>query len=277
MKNWWLGILVKKVSVYFVALVALFFTLFPIFWIFTISIKTKRDAFAIPPVWNFQPIWDNYTNLLTNSNYMSSFQNSAIITLISVGLAILLGIPAAYSLNRLRVRGKNAISLLLLLSYMFPEFLFSIPMYILYQRLGLYDTAIALALTYQCITLPFAIWLLRGFFQAVPVELEDAALIDGCTRFSTLWRIYMPMSAPGIAATAVLSAIWVWNELTMALSLTYSNAQTITVAMAGFRGYASIDWGGMAAGSIVAIVPMLIFAIFAQKYIVEGLTLGAVK
>lgn len=231
----------------------------------------------MPPVWSFQPIWDHYADLLSNSNYMSSFKNSTVITFISVAMAIILGIPAAYSLNRLKVRGKNVISLLLLLSYMFPEFLFSIPMYVLYQKLGLYDTEIALALTYQCITLPFAIWLLRSFFESVPQDLEDAALIDGCTRFSTLWRIYVPMSAPGIAATAVLSAIWIWNELTMALSLTYSNAQTITVAMAGFRGYASIDWGGMAAGSIVAIVPMLLFTIFAQRYIVEGLTLGAVK
>ncbi|MEN6522194.1 MAG: carbohydrate ABC transporter permease [Anaerolineaceae bacterium] len=277
MKNWQHRITLKKIGVYFVAFIALFLTLFPVFWIFTISIKTKKDAFAMPPVWDFQPIWDNYVNLLHNSNYMSSFQNSTIITIISVGFAILVGIPAAYALNRLKLKGKNAISLLLLLSYMFPEFLFSIPMYVLYQKLGLYDTQIALALTYQCVTLPFSIWLLRGFFQSVPKDLEDAALIDGCTRFSTLWRIYLPISAPGIAATAVLSAMWVWNELNIALSLTYANAQTITVAMAGFRGYASIDWGGMAAGSIAAIVPMLIFAIFAQKYIVEGLTLGAVK
>lgn len=267
----------KKAPNYFIALVALFLTLFPLLWIFTIAIKTKKDAFAMPPVWTFQPVWDHFRGLLANANYMTSFKNSIVITLISVGLAIVLAIPAAYSLNRLKVRGKNAISLLLLLSYMFPEFLFSIPMYVLYQKMGLYDTEIALAITYQCITLPFAIWLLRSFFETVPKDLEDAALIDGCTRFSTLWRIYVPMSAPGIAATAVLSAIWVWNELTMALSLTYSNAQTITVAMAGFRGYASIDWGGMAAGSIVAIIPMLFFAIFAQRYIVEGLTLGAVK
>lgn len=277
MKNWWIRNSIKKAGIYFISVIALFLTVFPIYWIFTISIKTKIDAFATPPVWHFQPIWDNYINLFNNYNYMNSFKNSTIITLVSVGLAILLGIPAAYSLNRFKIRGKKAISMALLLSYMFPEFLFSIPLYIFYQKIGLYDTQIALALTYQCVTLPFAIWLLRGFFQAIPVELEDAALIDGCTRFSTLWRIYLPISAPGIAATAVLSAMWVWNELTIALSLTYSNAQTITVAMAGFRGYASIDWGGMTAGSIMAIVPMFIFAIFAQKYIVSGLTLGAVK
>ncbi len=149
MKNWQHRITLKKIGVYFVAFIALFLTLFPVFWIFTISIKTKKDAFAMPPVWDFQPIWDNYVNLLHNSNYMSSFQNSTIITIISVGFAILVGIPAAYALNRLKLKGKNVISLLLLLSYMFPEFLFSIPMYVLYQKLGLYDTQIALALTYQ--------------------------------------------------------------------------------------------------------------------------------
>ena len=277
MKNWWLGVRLRKSFTYLIALIGVFITAFPIFWIFLLSIKTKADAFRMPPVWDFVPTWDNYANLLNNVNYVSSFKNSTIITIITVGMALLFGIPAAYSLNRMKVKGRTAISLLLLVSYMFPEYLFSIPMYVLYQKLGLYDTQIGLAIIYQCVNLPFTIWLLRGFFEGVPVELEEAALIDGCTRFSTLWRIYLPLSAPGIAATAVLAAIWVWNELTIALSLTYTNAQTITVAMAGFRGYASIDWGGMTAGSIIAIIPMLIFSIFAQKYIVEGLTLGAVK
>jgi len=228
MKNWWLGIRLKNIFSYFIALIALILTIFPIFWIFAISIKTKKDAFAMPPVWGFQPIWDNYANLLNNVNYMSSFKNSIIITIASVGLAMLLGIPAAYALNKLKLKGKNTISLLLLFSYMFPQFLFSIPMYTLYQKIGLYDTQIGLVLAYQCVTLPFTIWLLRAFFQAVPAEVDDAALIDGCTRFGTLWRIYLPMSAPGIAATAILAALWAWNELTIALSLTYSNAQTLT-------------------------------------------------
>jgi multiple sugar transport system permease protein len=160
---------------------------------------------------------------------------------------------------------------------MFPEFLFIIPMYVLYQRLGLYDTQLGLALVYQVFVLPFAIWLLRGFFEDVPVELEDAARIDGCSRFQTLRSIYLPLTAPGIAATAILGGIWIWNELTIALALTFDAAKTVTVAVAGFRGYASIDWGGMTAASIVSIVPMLIFAAIAQRYIVEGLTLGAVK
>lgn len=262
---------------YILSFLALIATLFPIFWIFTISIKTQRDAFAMPPVWFFKPVWSNYTRIWQTAGFARAFENSVIVTIIGVLLALAVGIPAAYALNRLSFRGKKMLRIWLLIAYMFPEFLFIIPMYVLYQRLGLYDTQLGLALVYQVFVLPFAIWLLRGFFEDVPAELEDAALIDGCSRFQTLRLIYIPLTAPGIAATAILIAIWIWNELTIALALTFDAAKTVTVAVAGFRGYASIDWGGMTAASIVSIIPMLIFAAIAQRYIVEGLTLGAVK
>jgi ABC-type glycerol-3-phosphate transport system permease component len=265
------------VIAYFLALVALVATLFPIIWIFTISIKTQRDAFAMPPVWVFKPVWNNHVRIWQTAGFAQAFENSVIVTVVGVLLALIVGIPAAYALNRLSFRGKRVLTLWLLIAYMFPEFLFIIPMYVLYQRLGIYDTQLGLALVYQVFVLPFAIWLLRGFFEDVPIELEDAARIDGCSRFQTLRAIYLPLTAPGIAATAILAAIWIWNELTIALALTFDAAKTVTVAVAGFRGYASIDWGGMTAASIVSIIPMLIFAAIAQRYIVEGLTLGAVK
>jgi len=262
---------------YLLALVAVVVTLFPIFWIFTISIKSQRDAFAMPPVWVFKPEWNNYLEIWQQAGFGQAFRNSVVITMAGVVLALLLGIPAAYALNRMEFRGKRLFVIWLLISYMFPEFLFIIPMYVLYQQLGLYDTQVGMALVYQVFVLPFTIWLLRSFFADVPVELEDAARIDGCTRFQTLRLIYFPLTAPGISATAILAAIWIWNELTIALALTFDVSKTVTVAVAGFRGYASIDWGGMTAASIVSIIPMLIFAAFAQRYIVEGLTLGAVK
>lgn len=268
---------ITAIVAYTLATLAVITTLFPIFWIFTISIKTQRDAFSMPPVWFFKPIWSNYLKIWQTAGFSQAFENSVIVTIIGVIIALLAAVPAAYALNRLHMRGKQAISIWLLISYMFPEFLFIIPMYVLYQRIGLYDTQIGLALVYQVFLLPFAIWLLRGFFADVPAELEDAARIDGCSRLETLWKIYLPLTAPGISATAILSAIWIWNELTIALALTFDTAKTITVAVAGFRGYAAIDWGSMTAASIVSIVPMLIFAAFAQRYIVEGLTLGAVK
>lgn len=262
---------------YLLSFIALIATLFPIIWIFTISIKTQRDAFSMPPVWFFEPVWSNYTEIWQTAGFSRAFQNSVIVTIIGVLLALVAGIPAAYALNRLSFRGKKMLRIWLLVAYMFPEFLFIIPMYVLYQRLGLYDTQIGLAIVYQVFVLPFAIWLLRGFFEDVPTEIEDAALIDGCSRFQILRRIYIPLTAPGIAATAILMAIWIWNELTIALALTFDASKTVTVAVAGFRGYASINWGGMTAASIVSIIPMLAFAAIAQRYIVEGLTLGAVK
>lgn len=265
------------VLAYIVAFLAIILTLFPIFWIFTISIKTERDAFAMPPVWFFEPVWGNYARIWQTAGFGQAFFNSVVVTSAGVFLALLVGIPAAYALNRLAFRGKRTLMIWMLLAYMLPEFLFMIPMYVLYQRMGLYDTQIGLALVYQVFVLPFAIWLLRGFFNEVPSELEDAARIDGSSRLGTLYRIYLPLTAPGIAATAILSAIWIWNELTIALALTFDSAQTVTVAVAGFRGYASIDWGAMTAASIVAIAPMAIFAALAQRYIVKGLTLGAVK
>jgi multiple sugar transport system permease protein len=262
---------------YFFAFLAIAGTIFPLLWIFSISLKTQRDAFAMPPLWIFKPVWSNYVRIWQTAGFADAFANSVIVTLVGVSLSLMVGIPAAYALNRLSFRGKGIIAIWLLITYMFPEFLFIIPMYILYQKLGLYDTQIGLALVYQVFVLPFVIWLMRGFFNDVPAELEDAARIDGCTRLQALINVYLPLTAPGISATAILSAIWIWNEITIALALTFDSARTVTVAAAGFRGYAAIDWGGMTSASIVSIVPMLLFAAFAQRYIVEGLTLGAVK
>lgn len=262
---------------YLIAFLALVVTLFPLLWILGISVKTKRDAFAIPPVWRFAPVWENYLRVLESPGFRAAIGNSLLVTLVGVALSLLLAIPAAYTLNRQRVRGRRVLAVWLLLAYMLPEFLFIIPMYVLYQAIGLYDTTIGLALAYQVHVLPFAVWLLRSFFAEVPDELEEAARIDGCGALAVLWRVYLPLTLPGIAATAVLNAIWIWNELAIALGLTFRDAQTVTVAVTAYRGYASIDWGPMTAASILAILPMLALAFLAQRWIVKGLTLGAVK
>lgn len=262
---------------YLIALLVLALTLFPVLWILGISLKTKRDAFAIPPVWRFAPVWENYVRVLESPGFREAIGNSLLVTLVGVALSLLLAIPAAYALNRQRVRGRRVLAVWLLLAYMLPEFLFIIPMYVLYQAIGLYDTTIGLALAYQVHVLPFAVWLLRSFFAEVPDELEEAARIDGCGPLAVLWRVYLPLTLPGIAATAVLNAIWIWNELAIALGLTFRNAQTVTVAVTSYRGYASIEWGPMTAASILAILPMLALAFLAQRWIVKGLTLGAVK
>lgn len=267
----------EQLLAYLIALAAIILTLFPIVWIFSISLKTQRDAFAIPPKLIFDPIPDHYEALWNDEGFKEAFGNTAIVTIIGVTLAIVIAVFASYALHRFEFRGKHIVGIWLLLAYMLPEFLFIIPIYALYQRINLYDTEFGLALLYQVHSLPFAIWLIRSFFKEVPLELDDSARIDGCSYLQTLVYVYLPISAPGIAATAILTAIWIWNELTIALALTFSDAQTITVAVGSFRGYASIAWGPMTAASIIAILPMLLFAIIAQKYIVKGLTLGSVK
>ena len=184
---------------------------------------------------------------------------------------------AAYALTRLRVRGGRWIRLWLLLAYLLPEFLFVIPIFTFYQWTGLYGTLVGLALLYQVHALPLSIWLLASFFREIDPAIDEAALIEGCGHWRTLTRIYVTCALPGLCTTAILNAIWMWNELAIALGLTFSNAQPVTVGITSFRGYTSLDWRAMSAASIVAIVPMLLFAVAAQKHIVKGMTLGAVK
>jgi len=267
----------QRLLAYLISLAAILLTLFPIVWLLSVALKTQRDAFAMPPKLIFEPIADHFLGLLDRPGFVEAFMNSVVVTVCGVIIAIVIAVFASYGIHRFRFRGKNLFGVWLLLAYMLPEFLFIIPMYVLYQRIGLYDSHIGLALVYQVHSLPFAVWLIRSFFKEVPAELDDAARIDGCGHLMTLRHVYIPLAAPGISATAILTAIWIWNELTIALPLTFSDAQTITVAVASFRGYTSINWGQMAAASIVAIVPMLVFSIFAQKYIVKGLTLGSLK
>ena len=139
------------------------------------------------------------------------------------------------------------------------------------------DRYLGMAIIYQVHVLPFSIWMLRSFLEEIPKEIDDAAIIDGCGPLQAIFRIYLPLIIPGIVATAILNGIWVWNELAIALGLTFFDAQPITVGVASFRGYASIDWGGMTGSAIISMIPMVLFAAFAQKHIVKGLTLGSVK
>lgn len=262
---------------YSVAILAAVASLFPILWIAMIALKDREDAFAMPPVWFFAPVWQHFEKAWMTSGFSSAFLNSVMVCAIGNLLAFAIGIPAAFLLNQRRMPGRKAILVWLLISYMLPEFLFVIPVYVLYQQVGLYDTVVGLAIIYQIFTLPFTIWLVRAFFADVPSTLAEAARLEGASTWQIIWKIYVPIAAPGLAATAILNAIKMWNELTIALALTFDKAQTVTLAVAGFRGYASIDWGAMSAASIIVILPMALFAILAQRHIVQGLSLGSVK
>ncbi len=253
------------------------FSLFPVYWVFATSLKTKRDGLANPPLWIFDPTAANFLKLWTHDTFKYTFLNSVIVTVIGVALSLTIAIPTAYAIVRMKMRGSELIGIWLILAYMLPEFLFVLPMFSLYQWTGLYDTHIGLALMYQVHVLPLSIWLLSSFFREINPAIDEAARIEGATNLQILTRIYIPCTLPGMVATAILNAIWIWNELAIALGLTFSKAQTVTLGVTSFRGYAALDWGAMTAASIVAVIPMLLFAIVAQKHIVKGLTLGAVK
>jgi multiple sugar transport system permease protein len=253
------------------------FSLFPVYWVLATSLKSKKDGLANPPLWIFDPTAANYLKLWTHDTFKYTFLNSVIVTIIGVALSLAIAIPTAYALVRMKIRGRNIVGVWLILAYMLPEFLFVLPMFSLYQWTGLYDTHIGLALMYQVHVLPLSIWLLSSFFREINPAIDEAARIEGASNLQILTKIYIPCTLPGMVATAILNAIWIWNELAIALGLTFSKAQTVTLGVTSFRGYAALDWGAMTAASIIAIIPMLIFAIVAQKHIVKGLTLGAVK
>tara|TARA_B100001121_G_scaffold280101_1_gene271765 strand:- start:811 stop:1641 length:831 start_codon:yes stop_codon:yes gene_type:complete len=265
------------ISAYVVSFFAIAFTLLPVTWLFMLSIKSKGETFTKPPKWFFDPTINNYTKLWDNDLFKDTFFNSIFITLISIVLSVTIALFAAYALKRYQIRFKTAFMQWLLLAYMLPEFLFVLPMFAIYQTIGIYDTYLGMAIIYQVHVLPFSIWMLRSFLEEIPKEIDDAAVIDGCSPLQAIYKIYLPLIIPGIVATAILNGIWVWNELAIALGLTFFDSQPITVGVASFRGYASIDWGGMTGSAIVSMIPMILFAAFAQKHIVKGLTLGSVK
>lgn len=260
-----------------VAAVSVFLALFPLLWLFMISTKVPRDAFKTPPDLLYVPDFSKYAEIWRTAGFGQAFINSGVVVILGVVLAVVIAAPAAYAITRFRVRGGRYLRLWLLLAYTTPEFLFVIPMYVLYQQLGVFDTQIGLAVIYQVFSVPFAVWLIQAFFAEVPSELGDAARVDGASDLQALLRVYLPLAAPGIAATAILVGINMWNEVTIALALTADQSKTVTVAVAGFRGYAAVRWQEMTAAAIVAVIPMIIFAGLAQRYIVKGLTFGAVK
>ncbi len=264
-------------AAYGVALVATLISLFPLYWLFVISTKTPREAFETPPQLLYVPDFSKYFEIWGETGFANAYLNSVMVVALGVALTLLVATPAAYAVIRFRVRGVRYLRFWLLLAYTTPEFLFVIPMYVAYQQLGLYDTVAGLAIIYQVFAIPFAIWLIQSFLGEVPRELGDSARVDGASELQTLLKVYLPLAAPGLAATAILVGINMWNEVTIALSLTFDNARTVQIAVAGYRGYAAIRWQEMAAAAVMAVLPMIIFAGIAQRYIVKGLTFGAVK
>jgi multiple sugar transport system permease protein len=278
---------VQTVAIAVAAVVLLVWTVFPFLWILLTSLKSPGDILSVPPKFVFTPTIDNYVALVigeqrgqyssTRPDFPRFFLNSMIISFGAVALSVVAAIPAGYALARFSFPLKNAFAFLFMSFRFVPFIAFVIPIYLLYQRLGLYNTHTGLILAYQLITLPFTIWMLRSFFMEVPLEIQEAATIDGCSWFGVLTRVILPLSLPGIAVTVILGFMFCWNAFNYPLMLAGRQTFPVTVGAIQFISYEQVLWGQMAAATIVAALPQLVLSLMVQKYIVRGLTMGAVR
>jgi multiple sugar transport system permease protein len=252
------------------------FALFPLFWIFLMSLKTQRDVIATPPKFIFTPTLQNYANVLSRPDFLEPFKNSVIVSFGAVFVSLLISLPAAYALARMDFRFKEDLAFSFLSLRFAPELIVLLPLFVIYQSFGLYDTYIGLIVVYQLITFPLMVWMMRSFFEDVPKELEEAVWVDGGTWFTAFRMIATRIVLPGLAASCVLSFIYAWNHFVFALVLA-SQKTVITAGLLQFISFEQIQWGSMAAGVMLAIIPEFIIAVFALRYMIRGITAGTVK
>jgi multiple sugar transport system permease protein len=250
--------------------------MFPFAWLLQMSFKTDQEIFTFPPRLLFEPTLANYT-ALWDSEFTRSFGNSAVVSIVSTLLAMLVGVPGAYALSRTTLRAEGQLSLLILASRMAPPIAFTIPYFLVYRHLGLLDTRTGLVIIYLTFNLSLVVWLMRSFFDATPRALEEAAWIDGASLWQGFFKIILPLSGPGLAATAILCFLYSWNDFFFALILTRTEAMTAPVAVVNFMNYEGWEWGKIAAGGTMVMLPVLFFSILVRKFLVHGLTAGALK
>ncbi len=268
--------LLHRLAVRIVLGVGAIWVLVPIVWLLYTAFKLPVDAFAFPPKITSPFTLTNFRTLLS-SGYFAAVLHSVIVTTSSVVVSLVLGLPAGYALARGNFRGRNVIGVFLLASYAAPAVIFIIPLYFIYIRLNILDTYPSLVLAYMTGLLPFTIWLSRRFFDGLPVELEDAGLIDGCGRAGVFIRIVLPLSLPAISTIGVLVGLSAWGEFFGALILTGPSTVTAPVSMGNFISYNTNNWSALAAAGVVVIVPVLIVTVIAQRGLVSGLTAGALR
>jgi multiple sugar transport system permease protein len=246
----------------------------PFAWMVLGSFKTTVDFLAYPPVFVFLPTLDNYRHVFADNAFLRYMLNSTIVAGGATGIGLLLGIPAAYALARWR---QTAIGVLLLAARMAPGIAFLIPLFVMFLQFHLVGSYTSLILSHLIFTLPLTVWMMVGFIEAVPREIEQAALIDGCSVMGVILRVIVPLTAQGIAATSILAFIASWNNFLFALVLSNDNTKTLPVAVLGYIGYNSIQWGTLMAAASFITLPVMLLALCVQRYIVRGLVSGAVN
>jgi ABC-type glycerol-3-phosphate transport system permease component len=252
--------------------------LFPILWMILSSFKPADVVQAIPPIWTFSPTLANYVDALFGSASIGALVlHSLVVATLATLLTLITGLPAAYALTRLRFRRKQFVGNWILSTILFPPVVSAIPVFILVGKLGLTDTYPALIIPYAAFNLPIIIWMLRSFIEQVPFEIDEAARIDGLSHFGIVRHIILPLVAPGLAAAAILSFLFSWNEFLFALTLTRTFVKTAPVGVMEFTGMYGTQWGDLTAASTIIAAPVLIMTLILRRHIISGLTFGAVK
>ncbi|MCR8631729.1 carbohydrate ABC transporter permease [Paenibacillus radicis (ex Xue et al. 2023)] len=247
---------------------------FPFIWMLLASFKTQAQIMSKGQFLFFTPTMKNYVNVFGQYEFMRFIVNSFIVAVGSTAGSLLLGLPAAYAIARYRLQG---LGLVILVARIVPGITFLIPWFILFSNLKLVDTYLALILSHMLVGLPFIIWIMISFFEGLPTEIEEAGLIDGCTRSQVFLRIILPISGPGIITSSLLSFIFSWNNFMFSIILAGDKTKTLPIAVFNFMSYSEINWGALMAAACIITLPVLIIALLAQRYIVSGLAAGAVK
>ncbi len=249
----------------------------PLLWLLLTSFKQPVDVYAMPPKVIVNPTADNYRTLFLERGFLGYFKNSVIVSLGATLACVAMGSLYSYYLSRARFRARNNMAFWVLSLRMLPPIAVILPYYLIFRQLRLLDNPLALVIVYVVMNFPLAVWIMKGFFDELPLELEEASRIDGCSDFQTFFKVVVPMVQPGLAGTAVITMIFSWNEFMFALILTGEKAKTLPVGVTGFITFEGIKWGLLAAGGIFIIAPILIASFFFQKHLIRGLTLGSIK
>ncbi|MFN4141378.1 carbohydrate ABC transporter permease [Aestuariivirga sp.] len=249
---------------------------FPVYWLFIISFKTPDEIFAFPPVWYPQSLQLANYQVLFKDGDAATVGNSLILASVSTFFAMILGTIAAYSLVRFKTGGEN-LAVWIISQRMMPPVAIVFPLFLLYVWLGWVDSYVGLIVLYTAFSLPYVIWMMRGYIEDIPLELEESALVDGCTRWEILWKVVLPMARSGLFATAVFTFIFAWNDFLFALVLTRTEVTTYTVQVTHYFGGQSNFWAKIAAMSVLGTIPVFFTVAVMQRYLVRGISMGAVK
>lgn len=268
---------ISNIVLNILTVIVVFITLAPLLWFIQIALKPQVLAFKMPPEFIFVPTFENFGHVLGSVNFLNAYKNSFIVSFSTTAIALLLGITSGYSLARAKSKIFGFMGVWIILSRMSPPMVFLLPFYVMLRAIGWHGTLQGIIITYLVITIPFVTWLMSSYFKTVPLEVEEAAFIDGCNRIEILFRVCVPIAVPGIVTAAIFTFIAAWNEFLFALILTQRSTKTVPILIQGFMSSDGIMWGDLASTSIFVIAPVLLVTMVSQKGFVRGLVGGAIK